>query len=154
MSDRIGNYSERRRSRGASRRPIAIPAESRTRSKYKYSDQVGWFALESAICIKANARPERRFVYGGGDALEGAFHAHRYLRAKAEQCRGLLKLATDRHVIEQLRLWISDFEADAARIRRATSNDRPGRVVEVIPDEIDGAPRTAFRRATRQAGHL
>ena len=67
-----------------------------------------------------------------------------YLRAKAEQCRGLLKLATDRHVIEQLRLWISDFEADAARIRRATSNDRPGRVVEVIPDEIDVGSQDSF----------
>jgi hypothetical protein len=41
-----------------------------------------------------------------------------YLRAGAEQCRGLLKLATDQQVIEQLRLWIADFEAEAARIRR------------------------------------
>jgi hypothetical protein len=48
-----------------------------------------------------------------------------YFHAKAEQCRSLLKLAADRQVIEQLRLWISDFETDAARTRRqATSNHR------------------------------
>lgn len=68
-----------------------------------------------------------------------------YLRAKAEQCRGLLKLATDRQVIEQLRMWISDFETDAARSRkRATSNDRSERVVAVIPDEIEIGSQDSF----------
>jgi hypothetical protein len=68
-----------------------------------------------------------------------------YLRAKAEQCRGLLKLATDRQVIEQLRLWIADFETDAARTpRRAISNDRSRAVVRVIPDEIDVGSQDSF----------
>jgi hypothetical protein len=40
-----------------------------------------------------------------------------YFKAKAEQCRDLLKLAADRQVVDQLRLWISDFETDAARAR-------------------------------------
>jgi hypothetical protein len=48
-----------------------------------------------------------------------------YFHAKAEQCRNLLKLAADRQVIDQLRLWISDFETDAARARGlATSRPR------------------------------
>lgn len=69
-----------------------------------------------------------------------------YFRAKAEQCRGLLKLATDRRVIEQLRLWISDFEADAARIRKraATSDHRSRAVVAVISDEIDVGSQDSF----------
>lgn len=40
-----------------------------------------------------------------------------YFKAKAEQCRDLLKLAADRQVVDQLRLWISDFETDEARAR-------------------------------------
>ena len=69
-----------------------------------------------------------------------------YLRAKAEQCRGLLKLATDVQVIEQLRLWISDFETDAALIRRraATSDHRSRAVVAVMPDEIDVGSQDSF----------
>jgi hypothetical protein len=67
-----------------------------------------------------------------------------YLRAKVEQCRGLLKLATDRQIIGQLRLWIFDFETDAARIRRPTSNDRPRRVVAGLPDEIDVGSQDSF----------
>jgi hypothetical protein len=68
-----------------------------------------------------------------------------YLHAKAEQCRSLLKLATDRHVIEQLRLWISDFEMDAARMRRrATSNHQSRSVVPAIPDEVDVGSQDSF----------
>ena len=47
-----------------------------------------------------------------------------YFQAKAERCRSLLKLAANRQVIDQLWLWISDFETGAARAgRRATSNN-------------------------------
>jgi hypothetical protein len=69
-----------------------------------------------------------------------------YLRAKAEQCRGLLKLATDQQVIEQLRLWIADFETDAARTRRraASSDHRSRAVATVLPDEIDVGSQDSF----------
>jgi hypothetical protein len=68
-----------------------------------------------------------------------------YRRANAEQCRGLLKLATDRQVIEQLRLWISDFETDAARTRRrAASSDHRSRAVGMVPDEIDVGSQDSF----------
>lgn len=120
----------------------------RESSKYKYSDQVGWFAFSQGapFASKRNAQAERRFVYGEGDALEEHFMPTAYFHAKAEQCRGLLKLATDRRVIEQLRLWISDFEADAALIRRraATSDHRSRAVVAVISDEIDVGSQDSF----------
>jgi hypothetical protein len=69
-----------------------------------------------------------------------------WLRAKVDQCRSLLKLATDRQVIEQLHLWISDFETDAARIRRraTTSNHRSRPAVATIPDEIDVGSQDSF----------
>jgi hypothetical protein len=68
-----------------------------------------------------------------------------FFHSKAEQCRSLLKLATDRHVIEQLRLWISDFEANAARRRRrAISNHRSQSLVPAIPDEIDVGSQDSF----------
>jgi hypothetical protein len=69
-----------------------------------------------------------------------------YIRATAEQCRGLLKLATDQQVIEQLRLWISDFDTEAARTRRraATSDHRSRAVVTVLPDEIDVGSQDSF----------
>jgi hypothetical protein len=49
-------------------------------------------------------------------------------------------------VIEQLRLWISDFETDAARTRRrAASSDRRSRAVAtVFPDEIDVGSQDSF----------
>ncbi len=65
-----------------------------------------------------------------------------YFRAKAEQCRGLLKLTANGQVIEQLRLWISDFEATAARAGRRVSSDRlSGRVVV----RRAGRPLSRFR---------
>jgi hypothetical protein len=68
-----------------------------------------------------------------------------YFHAKAEQCRNLLKFATDRHVIEQLRLWISDFGTDAARTRRrSTSNHRSGSGRAGVPDEIDVGSQDSF----------
>ena len=69
-----------------------------------------------------------------------------WLRAKAEQCRSLLKLATDRQVIEQLRLWISDFETDAARMgRRATTSKLRSRpILTAIPDEIEIGSQDSF----------
>jgi len=68
-----------------------------------------------------------------------------WLRAKVDHCRNLLKLATDRQVIERLQLWISDFETVARiRTRAATSDHRPRRVVAVIPDEIDVNSEDSF----------
>ena len=51
-----------------------------------------------------------------------------YFTAMAARCRGLLEIATDRQIIEQLRLWIADFETEATRTRdqpRTINQDRP-----------------------------
>jgi hypothetical protein len=46
-----------------------------------------------------------------------------YFQAKAAHCRGLLEFAADQQVIDQLRLWISDFETAAATAEgQATSS--------------------------------
>ena len=54
-----------------------------------------------------------------------------YFTAMAARCCGLLEIATDRQIIEQLRLWIADFETEATRTRdqlrrlRTINQDRP-----------------------------
>jgi len=47
-----------------------------------------------------------------------------YFSAKAAECRSLRELATDRKMIEQLRMWIADFETEATRIRRRLNLNR------------------------------
>lgn len=49
-----------------------------------------------------------------------------YFARKAERCRDLLKLARVPEVIEQLRLWASEFEAEAQNSARRTPHKRAG----------------------------
>lgn len=60
----------------------------------------------------------------------------RYFARKAERCRELLMVARVPEVIEQLRLWAADFEAQATE---QTERERCG---------SDGAP--PLRHRTRQ----
>ncbi len=46
-----------------------------------------------------------------------------YLREKAQQCRDLLKGAIVPEVVEQLAVWVREFEAQAARLEHR----HPGR---------------------------
>jgi len=39
-----------------------------------------------------------------------------YFREKAQRCRELLRVATAPEVIEQLRLWAREFDAEAAAV--------------------------------------
>jgi hypothetical protein len=41
-----------------------------------------------------------------------------YFREKAQQCRELLKLATVPEVVEQLEIWIREFEERAKLVER------------------------------------
>jgi hypothetical protein len=43
-----------------------------------------------------------------------------YFREKAQQCRELLKLATTPEVIEQLEIWVKEFEERAKMAERET----------------------------------
>jgi hypothetical protein len=57
-----------------------------------------------------------------------------YFHARAARCRGLLALAADREIIDQLRLWIADFNADAGRAGRRAApahEPRPGRAAQM-----------------------
>jgi hypothetical protein len=44
-----------------------------------------------------------------------------YFREKAQQCRELLKLAMVPEVVEQLEIWVREFEEQARRAERAAS---------------------------------
>jgi hypothetical protein len=46
-----------------------------------------------------------------------------YFREKAQQCRELLKLATEPEVIEQLEIWVREFEERARIAQREASRD-------------------------------
>jgi hypothetical protein len=47
-----------------------------------------------------------------------------YFARKAERCRDLLKLARVPEVIEQLRLWASEFETEAQNSARRAPHKR------------------------------
>jgi hypothetical protein len=49
-----------------------------------------------------------------------------YFARKAQRCRDLLKLARVPEVIEQLRLWASEFEAEAQNSARRAPHKRAG----------------------------
>ena len=72
-----------------------------------------------------------------------------YFQAKAEQCRGLVKLAADQQIIDQLQLWIADFETDAATAgTQPASDDRCN-----CPSEVGESYRALAARCREMAQH-